>query len=90
MHILKPELSEEKTLELINRYHKLLLESGAKNIFIQNRGRRHLVYSIQHSHDGIFLQINYDGNGPLTNLFRKNIKFDDNIIRSLILKTKQH
>nr|YP_010337474.1 ribosomal protein S6 [Dixoniella grisea]UNJ17059.1 ribosomal protein S6 [Dixoniella grisea] len=83
IQVVQPDLSEEKILELINKYYKLLIENGAKNILIQNRGRRHLMYVIKQFHDGIFLQINYEANGTLTNLILKSVKFDSFVIRSM-------
>nr|YP_010330453.1 ribosomal protein S6 [Rhodella violacea]UNJ18169.1 ribosomal protein S6 [Rhodella violacea] len=85
--ILKSDLSEESITELINEYQGLLINNGAKNIFIQNRGRRHLIYSIKQYHDGIFVQVNYEGNGLVIQQVSKKVKFDENILRYMTMRS---
>nr|UNJ16470.1 ribosomal protein S6 [Boldiaceae sp.] len=85
IYILNPEEKEDYLiyLEMINRYQNFLKDKGAKNIFTQNRGRRHLAYHIKKCHDGIFLQLTYEGNGELIKSIEKNMKFNEKIIRYL-------
>ena len=42
VYILKPDMTEDNLLKLTDQYQGILIERGAKNIVIQNRGRRHL------------------------------------------------
>jgi small subunit ribosomal protein S6 len=42
IYIVKPELTEDNLLKIIENYQGILVERGAKNIVTQNRGRRHL------------------------------------------------
>nr|YP_010337841.1 ribosomal protein S6 [Timspurckia oligopyrenoides]UNJ17426.1 ribosomal protein S6 [Timspurckia oligopyrenoides] len=86
IYILRPDISEEIILSVINKYQNILISQGGKNIFIQNRGRRHLTYSIKRYHDGIYIQMNYEGNGELVKMLQKEMNFDDNIIRILTIK----
>nr|YP_009244670.1 ribosomal protein S6 [Pyropia pulchra]AMK96912.1 ribosomal protein S6 [Pyropia pulchra] len=86
VYILKSDLNEDKTLSIINDYKSMLTNGGAKNIVLQHRGRRHLSYTINDYHDGIYVQVNYEGNGQLVQSFEKSLRFDDNIIRYLTNK----
>ena len=86
VYILKSDLNEDKTLSIINEYKSMLTNGGAKNIVLQHRGRRHLSYSINENHDGIYIQVNYEGNGKLVSAFEKSLRFDENIIRYLTNK----
>ena len=83
IYILKSDISEDILLKTIEQYQGLLLERGAKNILIENRGRRHLKYPIRSSKDGIFIQMNYDANGEVVSLVEKSMKINDLIIRYL-------
>ena len=83
IYILKPDLNEEILLKTIEQYQGLLLERGAKNILIENRGRRHLKYPIKSSKDGVFIQMNYDATGEVVSLVEKSMKINDLIIRYL-------
>lgn len=84
--ILKPNISEEISIEIVNKCKTFIKSQGAKNVFIQYRGRRHLSFDIGKNYDGIYIQINYDGNGNIIKGLEKFMKFDEYIIRYLTVK----
>ena len=86
IYILKPDLSEEALLKLTDQYQGILIERGAKNIIVQNRGRRHLKYPIKRSRDGVYIQMNYDANGELVFLVERAMKINDSILRYLTIR----
>jgi small subunit ribosomal protein S6 len=86
VYILKPDVTEDNNLSLVQKYKTLIKKHGGKNIFIQHRGRRHLSYNINHYYDGIYVQMNFEGNGDLVNTLEKSMKFNDKIIRYLTIK----
>jgi small subunit ribosomal protein S6 len=81
IYIVKPDISEDSLLKLIEQYQGLLIERGAKNIIIENRGRRHLKYPIKRSKDGIYIQMNYEANGDIVVLTERSLKINESIIR---------
>nr|QCI07440.1 ribosomal protein S6 [Leiomenia cribrosa] len=86
IYILKPDVTEDTNLILVNQYKSLIQQNGGQNVFVQHRGRRHLSYNITHYYDGIYVQMNYDANGQLIKMLEKSMKFNDNIIRYLTVK----
>jgi len=86
VYILKPDVSEIVNLNLVNYYRALMKKNGGKNVLIQHRGRRHLSYNLMHYYDGIYVQVNYDGNGHLVNILEKSMRLNDNIMRYLTVK----
>ena len=86
VYIFKSELNEDKALSIINEYKSMLTNGGAKNINLQHRGRTPLSYPINDYREGIYVQVNYKGNGKLVQSFEKSLKFDENIIRYLTNK----
>nr|YP_010904174.1 ribosomal protein S6 [Catenella fusiformis]WCH57425.1 ribosomal protein S6 [Catenella fusiformis] len=88
IYILKPDVSEDKNLDLVNQYKQLIKKNGGQNIFVQHRGRRHLSYNITHYYDGIYVQMNYEGNGNLIKHLGKSMRFNSNIIRYLIIRQR--
>lgn len=87
LYILRPDVTEVTNLNLVNYYHNLIQEKGGKNILTQHRGRRHLSYNIKHYYDGVYVQLNYDGNGDLVKLLEKHMRLNVNILRYLTLKS---
>ena len=83
IYILKSDLNEDTLLKVIEQYQGLLIERGAKNILVENRGRRQLKYPIKSSRDGVFIQMNYTANGEIISLMEKSMKINDLILRYL-------
>ena len=86
IYILKPDVTEDNNLSLVQRYKTLIKKYGGQDVFIQHRGRRHLSYNINNYYDGIYVQMNFEGNGYLVSLLEKSMKFNDTIIRYLTTK----
>ena len=86
IYILKPDVTEDKNLALVHEYKTIIKKNGGQNVFVQHRGRRHLSYNITHYYDGIYVQMNFEGNGELVNLLEKSMRFNDNIVRYLTIK----
>ena len=88
IYILKSDLNEDTLLKTIEQYQGILLERGAKNILIENRGRRNLKYPIKSFKDGVYIQMNYDANGEIVSLIEKSMKINDSIVRYLTSRTR--
>jgi small subunit ribosomal protein S6 len=86
VYILKPDMTEDSLLKLTDQYQGILVERGAKNIIIQNRGRRHLKYPIKKARDGIYIQMNYEANGELVSLIERSLKINEFVVRYLTVK----
>jgi len=81
IYLLKPELTEDSLLKIVEQYQGILIERGAKNILVENRGRRHLKYPIKRAKDGVYIQMNYEANGEVVNLIEKSMRINDSILR---------
>lgn len=86
IYILKPDVTDDTNLSLVNHYKALIKEKGGLNILVQHRGRRHLSYNITHYYDGIYIQMNYQANGDMVKLLEKSMRLNENIIRYLTVK----
>jgi small subunit ribosomal protein S6 len=88
VYLLKPDLTEDTLLKIVAQYQGILIERGAENILIENRGRRHLKYPIKRIRDGIYIQMNYDASGEVVGLIEKSMKINENVIRYLTISLK--
>jgi small subunit ribosomal protein S6 len=88
IYLLKPDLTEDNLLKIVEQYQGILVERGAKNITIENRGRRHLKYPIKRVKDGVYIQMNYEANGEVISLIEKSMKINDSIIRYMTTSIK--
>ena len=88
VYLLKPDLTEDILLKTVEQYQGILVERGAKNILIENRGRRHLKYPIKRVKDGIYIQMNYDASGEIVGLIEKSMKINEHVIRYITVSVK--
>ncbi len=88
MYILRPDLSEEKVREAVGKYQSFIAERGAENIQIQNRGKRRLAYPIKKFLDGIYIQMNYQGDGTQIAPLERAMRLGEEVIRYMTLKLK--
>jgi small subunit ribosomal protein S6 len=86
MYILRPDLSEEQVQEVSSKYKTMLQESGATDLQVQVRGKRHLAYPIQNFNDGIYIQVNYKSDGSQIKPLERDMRLGENVIRYLTLK----
>ena len=86
IYIVRPDLNEDSLLKIIETYQGTLTERGAQDLVTQNRGRRHLKYSINKFRDGVYIQMNYKGNGDLITFLERSMKINENILRVLTTK----
>ena len=84
--IIKPDLNEDNLAKVIEKYQLILADKGAKDIVTQNRGRRHLKYTMKKFKDGIYVQINYEANGEVVITLEKNMKIDEKVMRFMTVK----
>ncbi|MBC6418639.1 MAG: 30S ribosomal protein S6 [Prochloron sp. SP5CPC1] len=88
MYILRPDLSEERVEQEIQKYRDFITEYGAEEIEIQNRGKRRLAYPIIKYQDGIYIQMNYNASGKQVAPLEKAMGLSDEVIRYLTMKVK--
>ena len=84
--IVKPDLNEDNIAKIIETYQLMLVEKGAQNIVTQNRGRRHLKYTMKKFKDGIYIQMNYEANGEVISLLENNMRIDEQVLRFMTVK----
>ena len=90
IYILKPQTNEETNIKLVNQCKNIIQSYGGKNIFVQHKSRRHLSFNIKKNYDGIYIQINYEGNGNIVKAIEKAMRLNDDIIRYLTIKHKKN
>jgi len=88
MYILRPDLSDEQVQREISKYQTLLSDYKAEDIVIKNLGKRRLAYPIKKHIDGIYVQVNYSGDGKQVALVERSMRLSEEVIRYLTTKLK--
>ncbi|KAF0912477.1 hypothetical protein E2562_014078 [Oryza meyeriana var. granulata] len=99
MVVLRPDMSEEERLALIQRYEELLVVGGAMYVEVFNRGVIPLAYSIRKRnsrtglpstyYDGIYLLVTYFTKPESLDALQMRLNADDDVIRSTSFKVRK-
>nr|YP_009496871.1 ribosomal protein S6 [Pseudictyota dubia]AWT39584.1 ribosomal protein S6 [Pseudictyota dubia] len=89
MILLTEEFNDSELKTWAFNYAKALRKLSASEISVISRGKRDLSYWINNQKKGNFIQINFSSMPRYIDSFSKNLKFDTNVLRFLILN-KQH
>ena len=86
MYILRPDIAEEEVESHANKYRDLVVESGGEIIDSQLRGKRRLAYLIGKHREGVYVQLNYSGDGKQVGPLEKAMRLSEDVIRYLTVK----
>lgn len=74
---------------MIDRYKKMLEENSGRIHRLENWGRRHLAYPIKKVHKAHYVLMNIECNQDTINQLKENFRFNDAVLRSLVLSCKE-
>ena len=86
MYILRPDIAEDEVTNHIDKYNKLLEESGGKILDSQMRGKRRLAYQISKHREGIYVQLSHQGDGQHIFKIEKAMRLSEDVIRYMTVK----
>ncbi|MDA7786884.1 30S ribosomal protein S6 [Gammaproteobacteria bacterium] len=87
--ILNPNLSS-KVEEFKTEFNKLLSDNSFKAVKLEDIGRRQLAYSINNHNKGHYLLMNLEGEPSKLLEIETKIKYNESIIRHIILAVNNH
>ena len=86
MYILRPDIAEDEVTNHIEKYNKLLEESGGIILDSQMRGKRRLAYQIAKHREGIYVQLSHQGDGQHIAKIEKAMRLSEDVIRYMTVK----
>ncbi|XP_064950222.1 small ribosomal subunit protein bS6c-like [Musa acuminata AAA Group] len=98
MAVLRPDMTEDERLALIQRYEELLVAGGGMYVEVFNRGVIPLAYSIKKKNkagesntylDGIYLLFTYFTKPDSLAVLESRLNTDDDVIRSTSFKIRK-
>ena len=85
--VLNPNLSEEETQALVEKF-KSLIESHGEIETIDQWGKRRLAYKIEGLSEGYYVFITFSAEPTFIQELERNYRITDGVIRSLVVKTE--
>jgi small subunit ribosomal protein S6 len=86
MYILRPDIPEEEVESHLTKYRDLVIEAGAEVLDSQMRGKRRLAYPISKHREGIYVQLNHNGDGQQVAALERAMRLSEDVIRYLTVK----
>ena len=86
MYILRPDIPEEEVDSHITKYRDLVIEAGGEVLDTQMRGKRRLAYPIAKHREGIYVQLNHNGDGQQVAPLERAMRLSEDVIRYLTVK----
>ncbi|TDO09833.1 MULTISPECIES: 30S ribosomal protein S6 [Halomonas] len=83
-----PDQSEQVPA-MVERYTGLVTESGGTVHRLEDWGRRHLAYPINKIHKAHYVLMNIECSGETLDEIENIFRFNDAIIRSLVVRAKE-
>jgi ribosomal protein S6 len=85
MIILTEEFNDSELKTWVFNYAKSLRKFNVCDISVISRGKHNLAYPIRNKIKGNYIQLNFSSMPKYINNFLNALKFDSNVLRSLIL-----
>ncbi len=86
--LVHPDQSEQVP-GMVERYTGLIKDSGGQVHRLEDWGRRHLAYPINKIHKAHYILMNIECNGEVLEELSHNFRFNDAIIRDLVIRQKE-
>ena len=88
--ILNPVLSQEQVNETVDKFKKILTDTGTEIVFENNWGLRKLAYPIQKKNTGFYYLIEFRSDGSNIGKLELEYKRDERIMRFLTVSLDKH
>lgn len=86
MVIVRPDVVDENLEQLLNAQREMLQQNGATAIETQIRGKRRFTFEMKGYKEGIFVQMNYEADPVAVNVWEKNMRINESILRYMTLR----
>jgi len=86
LFIINPEITDEETDALVEKYTGILSERGAYIGVVDKWGRRRLAYQVHKFNKGYYVLFDFGASPEAVAEMERNFKIDDNVIRFLTVK----
>ena len=86
MYILRPDIPEEEVENHVTKYRDIVGEAGGEVLDTQMRGKRRLAYPIAKHREGIYVQLNHNGDGQQVAPLERAMRLSEDVIRYLTVK----
>jgi len=86
MYVIRPDLDEEQTTAVLDRFQNLLIGQGATITKTEKWGKRRLAYEVKGHLEGQYVVVEFEGETKAAAELERVLKITDEVIRHLVVK----
>ena len=86
MYIIRPELDEEQTNAVIEKFKGLIESKGGEITKLDKWGKRKLAYEIKKSREGFYVLLRYNGGVEIVAELDRIFRITEEILKHMILR----
>jgi small subunit ribosomal protein S6 len=90
LFILRPSLADEDIPKMLDKVKATVERAGGTVEHLSNWGKRKLAYEIKQEKKGIYVQLNYRGNGAVVAEVERLFRLDDAALKYLTVKIEDN
>jgi small subunit ribosomal protein S6 len=90
LFILRPSLADEDIPKMLDKVKATVERAGGTVEHLSNWGKRKLAYEIKQEKKGIYVQLNYRGNGAVVAELERLFRLDDAALKYLTVKIEDN
>ena len=88
--ILRPSLADEEIPPMLEKVKATVEKAGGAVEHLANWGKKKLAYEIKQEKKGVYVQLNYRGNGTVVAEAERLFRLDDAVLKFLTVKMDKH
>lgn len=88
LFVIDPDLSEEATKALIEKFTKLIADNG-EVLEVNEWGKRKLAYLINDKSEGYYVLVNFNGAPTLPSELERIFGITEGILRSIVIRHEE-
>lgn len=89
MYILRPDIDEETTKALVERFSNVITEQGGEVEKLDEWGLRKLAYPIEKYREGYYVLMNFNAEADVPKELERLFKITDGVIRYMVIREEK-
>ncbi|MDT3699850.1 MAG: 30S ribosomal protein S6 [Thermincola sp.] len=89
MYIIRPDLDEEQTNGVIEKFKSLIENNGGEIAKLDKWGKRKLAYEINKNREGFYILMEYNGEAATTAELDRVFRITDEVVKYLIIREEE-
>ncbi|HEX9284748.1 MAG TPA: 30S ribosomal protein S6 [Nitrospirales bacterium] len=88
--ILRSSLPDDDIPPMLEKVKATVEKTGGVVVHLSNWGKKKLAYEIKQEKKGVYVQLNYRGNGTVVAEVERLFRLDDAVLKFLTVKIEEH